>query len=142
MRFLGAVVALLLAGCASSPATVVLEWQGSDEGLVMAQAAAAEWVDVCGAAIVVGRGNGGAPMTEIQGLVDDRGRIGHTVWDDDGPDFVIVSATHGRRQVTMTHELGHALGIEHHAASGVMTQAQDFSQPAPHVTPADCALLP
>ena len=134
------VVALLLAGCASSPATMVLEWHGSDEGLVLANQAADEWTTTCGAGVIVGRDNGGAPLTEVTEDFACWRRSGETSVDADGRITSIVVRVGRNERAVLAHEFGHALGIWEHRGVIMETSVRDNSDR--HVSPADCALLP
>lgn len=136
MRLLAALSCLLVAGCAASPATVVLEWKGSDAGLVEARAAAQEWADVCGSAIVVERGSGGAPFFEVADHLSD-GSAGETIGSirSGGLKQMTIGGPNLQdRRAVIAHEMGHALGLEH-AASGLMALVV---LPGSRVTPADC----
>jgi hypothetical protein len=134
-----ALALVTLSGCARGSETLVLDWQGSDEGLVMAQAAADEWASVCDAAILVGRGNGGAPVREVEGpVVVATHHMGLTSYDGERVAHIEISRYPGE-SFGLRHEFGHALGILDHVPSGVMRLERDDTA---HVTPADCTLLP
>lgn len=136
---------LLLVGCAHGSEVLILDWQSSDEGLLLAQDAAGEWLDVCGAPVVVGRGNGGAPAWEVDGPVDapDRGWYGLgglSRWSKDGrPKSLVVSRTSGAERASLAHEMGHLLSRSSaHSAHGIMMVGYG---PETLVTTEDCARL-
>ncbi len=125
----------LLACAPSGP--IVLEWHGSDEGLVMAQAAAAEWRDVCGAEISIDRDNDGKPTNEVPfNTLPDMYGVCYNDHDTHRPNLIEVEVYPGER-TTLTHEFGHALGLAH-ATHGIMAPQSIRGTGPVHVTPQDC----
>ncbi len=137
---LAVVLVVCTVGCAQGSETVVLDWRGSEEGYAMALAAADEWVSMCGAAIVVGRDNGGAPVGEVAGSVDGvPGKRGNTESDSDNRPLSVEVESGDEEQEVLAHEFGHALGIVNHAPAGLMAAHVPHRA---HVTLSECALLP
>jgi hypothetical protein len=113
----------LLGGCANH-GPLDLSYHGSSEGYVAAQLAAASWNDTCQADLIhVSWAHDGADV-EVYALWMQEpkpGELGTTYRNwlgdaykiefDDGPIHPLVS--------TLTHEFGHALGLDHEA-TGIM----------------------
>lgn len=136
MRGIIVAVGMALVGCARSPEPLVFSYQGSEAGLAKATTAAEEWNTVCGTSVIVGRDRRGVPFFEMATPARDIDR-GVTIMNAGHPEAVGVWVDAPLE--TYTHEIGHALGIEAHAATGVMAVS---ATPGSHVTAADCAMLP
>lgn len=102
-------------------------YTGSCDGLAQANAAAAEWRDVCGSDISVDRGGDDIPLEEISGTDlggGDEGFvvIGQTIFPGGGgavSRIRFLRAPDGK--ATLVHEFGHALGIWGHLDHGIMS---------------------
>jgi hypothetical protein len=98
----------------------------------MAQDAAAEWRNVCGAEISFSR-QGTTRIEEVSALP---GFYGYTYPVDaaTGRPTLIQVIVYADERTTIAHEMGHAMGLQH-TPTGVMSIHRS---PGVHVQPSDC----
>lgn len=112
----------LVAGCGGPSRPLDVGYHGSADGFEKAKLAADAWNRTCGGTLViVHEGDGDVQLREQAGLVD--GAYGETFKSREtlgivGPEepYLIRFMSGGDALGVITHELGHALGIEEHTS--------------------------
>ena len=127
---------LFLAGC-NWPSQISFFFPAApDDAFAAATQAASEWNAACpGVQLDVTRSVGDVPIHIVPGeMIAPALAVTHRHSIQREPDFMLVSEGAQTWRSVYAHEMGHALGLDHHDQGIMLPQ----THPDLHVTPADC----
>lgn len=142
-----ALICLLLSACTTGYTRFAVSPDASNEDFAVIQRAADRW-NQCGLVEIVVRRGYAEPRYElpIEPVADIPGAwSGETHWDSNlsgrFPVWIHYESNIplAQKEVVLTHELGHGLGIHDHTPTGIMSAVIAIGDPT--VTPSDCQAL-